>query len=159
MRALFVLVLTAVFSLGCMGAVNSLTGLDLQIEMGENAVHPGDFPVGEPASGDKSMSMSMTADAGSLNLPEGVNVDLSGDVHYRMELIAYEIEPSDADTLLEAARKEVEASGFALESEDSGVYTYEKGGTLFVIIDPAEGDDQAFSLMRLSPVPVANPPE
>jgi len=153
LRSFLVLFVAVMFSLGCMGAVNSLTGLDLQIEVGEDAVHPADFPASEPAVGEKLMSMGMTADADSLNLPDGVQVDLAGDQQYRLEIVAYAMNGASASDALAAARSEVEAAGFVLISEAADVFTYEKGGVLFVLVDPAASDDDSLSMMRLEPVP------
>ncbi|MCB9678995.1 MAG: hypothetical protein H6737_28095 [Alphaproteobacteria bacterium] len=156
MRALFVLLVTLLFSLGCMGAVNSLTDLDLSVELGENAVHPADFPATAPVGGEKLMSMRMKASADSLNLPDGVEVDL-GDGRYQMELVSYEVPSSGAAAAMQAARTQVESHGFHALADDGTAVTYEKDGALFVIVDPAANDDGALTLMRLVPVPEAEP--
>jgi hypothetical protein len=158
LRSLLVLFVTLVFSLGCMGAVNSLTGLELQVELAENAVHPSDFPVTPPTSGEKLMSMSMKASADSLNLPEGVEVDLSADGMYRMQLISYDMAAGDPDAAFAAAQGELTSAGFTEVSNDGNAVVYEQNGVLFILVDPDADDQGALTLMRLTPVPDAPAP-
>ena len=155
-RALVVsaaLVLPAVGTLGCMGAINSMTGLDISMELGENAIHPADFPTGEPSSGNKVMSMGVTAQGDSLNLPEGVDIDIDPEQPYRMDLITYEA-IDDGPALMDQAGKEVESAGYRRLAEDqaNGAVTWEKGGTLFLIAVPPD-EPNTVVYLRLVPKP------
>ncbi len=147
------LAVPALGTLGCMGAVNSVTGLDISMEIGENAIHPADFPTGEPATGEKVMSMGMTATGDSLNMPEGVDVDIDPEQPYRMDLVTYE-SVGDGVALMEKAGQEVDAAGFRRVAEDkgSGAITWEKNGTLFLIAVPPD-DPATIVYLRLVPKP------
>jgi len=160
----FLLLLTLfvglVFSLGCMGSLNALTGLDLELEFGENAVHPADFPASPIAQGERLMSMSMVAGPDSLNLPEGMDVELPEDQEYRMELVTYEVDASDLQGELAKARAQVEAAGFVLLSEgeeNSGLQdidslSFTKDGVLFVLMGTEDVSSTGMTMLRLTPV-------
>jgi hypothetical protein len=135
-----------------MGALNSMTGMDLSMEAGENAIHPADFPTGEPAGGAKVMSMGVTASGDMLNLPEGVEVDIDPNQPFRMDLITYE--RVDGPALLESAGEEVDSAGFRRIAQDeaNGAVTWEKDGTLFLIVAPPD-EPNTIVYLRLVPKP------
>lgn len=137
------------FSLGCMGAINGLTGLDLDMQVGEASVHPTSFVV-QPVDGEKLMSMGMTADSDSLNLPPEVDVDLSELDQVRMDLITYKV--SDLDAAATKAIGELEAGGYERQtSDDPAVDVFRKGTMLFVLARSDEGGEKSLSLIQLEP--------
>ncbi|MEZ4318390.1 MAG: hypothetical protein R3F61_12840 [Myxococcota bacterium] len=152
MRSITALLFVVLFSLGCMGAFNSVTGLDIDLQFGEDAVHPADFPATAPAGGTPAMSMSMTASGDGLNLPEGVEVDLSPDQQYRMEIVVYEVSVSDAAARRDTAVQQAVAAGYTQSADDGTSILLQKDGTLFLVIDPEDQDEGSLSLMRLVPV-------
>lgn len=139
-------------NLGCMGLVNDLTGLDIELAMGENAVHPADFPVRPPTSGTPSMSMAMTAEADNLNLPDDAKIELPPGTFYRMELIAYEHDDPTGE--FEAATKTLADAGWtpAPQDETPELRLYTKDGAFFALIASDDPAGSSWSLMRLKPV-------
>lgn len=146
----------ALLNLGCMGMVNGLTDLDLEMAMEENAVHPADFLVGPPASGKKVLSMGMSAEADNLNLPDDVNLDIPPGTVYRMELITYE--GVDLSTEFPAAKSRLEGADFELQpnNDDPDVAVYIRDATFFLVV--TESTDNSFTLIRLAPKAPATTP-
>lgn len=126
--------------------VNDLAGFDLQIASGDDAVHPRDFEVRPPERGKPQLSMSMIAEAGNLNLPDGVEVPIEPDQHVAMEMITYD--EVGAGAAIRAARS-LEASGFVRQEDDYPFATYTRGGRVFVVMD----EPPTLVLIRLTPVP------
>ena len=59
MRRWTVLVLATLWTLGCGGSFNGLAklaGLDAELAMGSDAVHPADFPSQPPVGAERTMS-------------------------------------------------------------------------------------------------------
>lgn len=143
------LVTVLTLNLGCMGLVNSMTDIDLDMAMAEDAVHPADFPVGPPAAGTKTLSMGVTADADTLNLPVEVKVELPPGTSYRMQMISYD--HPDPNSELPAAQAALEADGWTLnpqtDTPEANIYT--KGPAYFLVV-AAESDD-TWTLIRLQP--------
>ncbi|MCB9691805.1 MAG: hypothetical protein H6736_08320 [Alphaproteobacteria bacterium] len=146
-----------VLNLGCMGMVNELSGLDIQMAMEENAVHPADFPLGPPSSGKKAMSMGITADADNMNLPDGVKVDLPPGTKYRMEMVLYEHPDPSAELAASAAKLEGEGWTVLPQNENPEVKIYMKEGTFFILVEGNDGSEKTWSLIRLKPKPPEAP--
>lgn len=150
MHRLFLLIITALFSFGCMGAVNGMFDLDIDMQFAEDAVHPADFPVTPPAGGEKLFSMGMTADSENINLPQGVDVDMSEFDRVRMDMISYGL--ADPDAGAAKAVEELTAAGYgSAPSKDGNVATYRKDATLFVIATSVDGDQPSLNFIRLVP--------
>ena len=156
MYRLLLLLITATFTFGCMGTVNALTDLDLDVQFAEDAVHPADFPVSAPVGAEKVMSMGMTVDEESTNLPEGVNIDFKEFKRVRIDLISYTT--PDPGSNLATAVTEVEAAGYERVPSDEGqVAAFRKGDMTFVIVSTIvtsdEGETPTINLIRLKPAP------
>lgn len=127
-----------------MGMIDDLAGLDLQIASGEDAVHPADFEVPVPKTGTPTLSMSMTTEAGSLNLPDGVSVPMQPDQHVAMEMITYDQVHS---TEAELAMKALLAAGFTRQEDDHDFATFVHGERVFVVM----AEPPTLVLIRLTP--------
>ncbi len=138
------------FNLGCMGVINGLTGLDLEMAIGEDAVHPADFPVPPIQGGTKQVSMAMSAPGTSVTIPGDFNVDIPTDPnhYYRIEVISYG--HPDGAKVLEAMRESLTAAGWTTVSERPGdVYVFTKDQVIFV----GGLEDGSVSLARVRPLP------
>jgi len=151
-----------VLGLGCAGTAEMLgdmAGLDLQMKLGDAAVHPADFPATAPEGGAKQMSLALTTSSDAVNLPEGVSIELDEGAMYRTELITYQLPPADVDAAVRAAVGELTAASFEEKPvkeapEEAQVHLFAKGTTMFLVMGGAEeGDDGVLVLMRLEPAP------
>lgn len=138
------------FGLGCMGMVNDLVGLDLEMAMGENSIHPADFEVRAPSTGNAEMSMSMTTDAESVNLPNDLEVELTPGTQYYLELISYENVDLAAETAL--AIQSMEGTEYVRQDDIQGYASFAKpDGTLFLIAGESMLGSVSLLLIRLTP--------
>ncbi|HHO50071.1 MAG TPA: hypothetical protein ENK18_04175 [Deltaproteobacteria bacterium] len=149
-------------SLACAGAVEvigDLAGLDIEMKLGDDAIHPADFPAKAIEGGTRSLYMAMTADADNLDLPPEANLELPSGVRYRMEMVVYELPAAEIPAAQARAETEVEAAGFTRrETEvegDVGLGPFEQDGSLFAVLGAADraAGDSALVLIRLIPVP------
>ena len=153
--------LSLALGLGCAGTaemLGDLAGLDLQMKLGEAAVHPADFPAAPPVGGKKQMSMALTTSSEAVNLPDGVEIELEEGASYRTELITYQLAPADVDAAVATARTEVETAGWTTAEveaspDDAEVHLYADDQALFLVLGGAEEDDDegVLVLMRLQP--------
>lgn len=150
-------------SLACAGVIEGLgelAGLDIEMQIGESATHPPDFPAAPIQGGTRSLFMAMTADSDNLDLPPEAALKLPEGVRYRMEMVVYNLPAGKIPEAQGTAESQVEAKGFERQPVEvegnETVGLFEKDGTLFAVVGAAEqgaSGDSAVLLIRLVPTP------
>jgi hypothetical protein len=163
-RAVFAGAMLAI-GLGCGGALNGalqLAGVDVNIAIGESAVHPDDFPAKTPVKGVKAMSMRFNAPGESINMPPDIQmpdgVTFTEGTDYALDIVVYTVDSADLSSLCATAKEQVLASGWA--SKDASVNTdpeikevalFGQDQNLFVVMGTDDGDSATMVLLRSVP--------
>jgi len=147
-----------VLGLGCAGTaemLGDLAGLEAELNFGEDAVHPDDFPMDPPAEGTPQMSAGLTTASEAVNLPDGVEIELQEGQRYRTHLITYRLAPDAVDAAVDTAMAALSEGGYAeqpLEDSppDANAHLMVQGTEMFLVLGGAD-DEGVLVLMRIRP--------